>query len=201
MLDNGDVACWGYNGFGGLGTGNTVQRTSPTVVSLDSQRQVASIGSGKHHTCIGYDNGSVVCAGRDNEGQQGDAPSTDTSNDLTFTYTDQLANLSIIALAGTHTSCALLANGTAQCWGEGGSGQMGDGTTADNAYPDDLVNTPSGRFIVDMSMSGSHACIVLDDGSVACWGNNNKGQLGPGIHGQQNQPVVLTGLDLSLIHI
>ena len=87
LLDNGDVACWGYNGFGGLGTGNTVQRTSPAVVSLDSQRQVASIGSGKHHTCIGYDNGSVVCAGRDNEGQQGDAPSTDTSNDLTFTYT------------------------------------------------------------------------------------------------------------------
>ena len=72
---------------------------------------------------------------------------------------------------------------------------MGDGTTGNNHYPDDLVNTPSGRFIVDMSMSGSHACIVLDDGSVACWGNNNKGQLGLGNTTQQNQPVVLTGLD------
>ena len=193
LLDNGDVACWGYNGAGGLGTGNTVQRTSPTVVSLDSQRQVASISPGKHHTCISYDNGSVVCAGRDNRGQQGDA--SDTSNDVTFTYTDQLANLSIIALAGEYVSCALLANGTAQCWGEGGEGQMGDGTTGDNAYPDDLVNTPSGRFIVDMSMSGQHACIVLDDESVACWGLNNNGQLGLGNTTNQLQPVVLTGLD------
>ncbi|MGB2346831.1 MAG: hypothetical protein ACPH9F_08270, partial [Candidatus Poseidoniaceae archaeon] len=89
----------------------------------------------------------------------------------------------------------MLANGTAQCWGKGNYGQMGDGTTGNNHYPDDLVNTPSGRFIVDMSMSGHHACIVLDDGSVACWGRNNKGQLGLGNTTQQNQPVVLTGLD------
>ena len=89
----------------------------------------------------------------------------------------------------------MLANGTAQCWGGGAVGQMGDGTTGNNAYPDDLVITPSGRFIVDMSMSGEHACIVLDDGSVACWGRNNAGQLGLGNTTNQYQPVVLTGLD------
>ncbi|MEC7180820.1 MAG: LamG-like jellyroll fold domain-containing protein, partial [Candidatus Thermoplasmatota archaeon] len=194
LLDNGDVACWGYNGFGGLGTGNTNQRTSPTVVSLDSQRQVASLGMGKHHTCIGYDNGSVVCAGRDNWGQQG-TYSASNVNDLTFSYTNALANLSIIALAGEYVSCALLANGTAQCWGYGGNGQMGDGTSYDKWQPSTPVNTPSGRFIVDMSMSGQHACSVLDDGSVACWGRNNKGQLGLGNTTQQNQPVLLTGLD------
>ena len=138
LLDNGEVACWGYNGFGGLGTGNTNQRTSPTVVSLDSQRQVASIGTGKHHTCIGYDNGSVVCAGRDNYGQQG-TYSASNVNDLTFSYTNALANLSIIALAGEYVSCALLANGTAQCWGYGGNGQMGDGTPYDKWQP----STPS----------------------------------------------------------
>ena len=138
LLDNGDVACWGYNGFGGLGTGDTAQRISPTVVSLDSQRQVASIGTGKHHTCIGYDNGSVVCAGRDNWGQQG-TYSASNVNDLTFSYTNALANLSIIAFAGEYVSCALLANGTAQCWGYGGNGQMGDGTTYNKWQP----STPS----------------------------------------------------------
>ena len=194
LLDNGDVVAWGRNHVGYLGTGNTTTMHSPTVISLDSQRQVVSISGGKQHGCIGYDNGSVVCAGRDIYGQQGRNSAGET-NDLTFSYTNALANLSIFALAGQYTSCALLANGTAQCWGNGGNGQMGDGTTGNNHYPDDLVNTPSGRFIVDMSMSGSHACIVLDDGSVACWGLNNKGQLGLGNTTQQNQPVVLTGLD------
>ena len=194
LLDNGDVVSWGRNHVGYLGIGNTTTMYSPTVVSLDSQRQVVSISAGKQHGCIGYDNGSVVCTGRDVYGQQG-TNSASESNDLTFSYTNALANLSVFALAGQYTSCALLANGTAQCWGYGGNGQMGDGTTGNNHYPDDLVNTPSGRFIVDMSMSGSHACIVLDDGSVACWGNNNKGQLGLGNTTQQNQPVVLTGLD------
>ena len=194
LLDNGEFVSWGNNHVGYLGTGNTTTMYSPTVISLDSQRQVVSISGGKQHGCIGYDNGSVVCAGRDHVGQQGRNTASET-NDLTFSYTNALANLSLFALAGQYTSCALLANGTAQCWGKGNYGQMGDGTTDNNHYPDDLVNTPSGRFIVDMSLSGSHACIVLDDGSVACWGNNNKGQLGLGNTTQQNQPVVLTGLD------
>ena len=80
---------------------------SPTVISLDSQRQVVSMSGGKHHGCIGYDNGSVVCTGRDNVGQQG-TNSPAMSNDLTFSYTNALANLSIIAFAGKYTSCALL---------------------------------------------------------------------------------------------
>ena len=71
LLDNGDVVSWGYNHVGYLGTGNTTTMYSPTVISLDSQRQVVSMSGGKHHGCIGYDNGSVVCTGRDNVGQQG----------------------------------------------------------------------------------------------------------------------------------
>ena len=195
LLDNGDVVAWGRNHVGYLGTGNTTAMHSPTVISLDSQRQVVSISGGKQHGCIGYDNGSVVCAGRDIYGQQG-RNSAGEPNDHDLQLHERLGESLDRSLWRDNTPVV-------PCWptvlrSVGAMAAMDKWAMepqARNHYPDDLVNTPSGRFIVDMSMSGSHACIVLDDGSVACWGLNNKGQLGLGNTTQQNQPVVLTGLD------
>jgi len=35
---------------------------------------------------------------------------------------------------------------------------------------------------------------VLDDGTVACWGSNSFGELGNGVIGDQNRPVLVQGL-------
>ena len=34
IVNNGDVKCWGYNYFGQLGLGDTINRLNPTAVSV-----------------------------------------------------------------------------------------------------------------------------------------------------------------------
>lgn len=47
---------------------------------------------------------------------------------------------------------------------------------------------------VDVSVGGTHACAVLEDGSVACWGSNGDGQLGDDTFVDSRVPVAVTGI-------
>ena len=68
------------------------------------------------------------------------------------------------------------------CRGYDGSYQLGDSleTTADQNTPQSYVSLPSGRIAVDVDAGQHHACAVLDNGSIVCWGHNNYGMLGFG---------------------
>tara|TARA_B100001142_G_scaffold262678_1_gene265717 strand:- start:770 stop:3025 length:2256 start_codon:yes stop_codon:yes gene_type:complete len=70
-------------------------------------------------------------------------------------------------------------SGEAYCWGNGDHGQLGNGAFADSSSPV-LVSLPNGRLALDISMGGNHACAVLDDGEVYCWGDNYASRLGVG---------------------
>ena len=37
--------------------------------------------------------------------------------------------------AGLYHTCALLSDGGVRCWGEGGNGRLGDGSTTDRTAP------------------------------------------------------------------
>ena len=72
-----------------------------------------------------------------------------------------------------HT-CALLVDGTVQCWGCNDHGQLGVGDTesAGEPRPLDLAN------IRQISAGGVHTCALDADDRAFCWGNNSRGQLG-----------------------
>ena len=56
------------------------------------------------------------------------------------------------------------------------------------------------RHSYQLSTRGLHSCSILDNGSLMCWGLNNRGQIGDGTTTHAHTPQ-LVDLGLSLIHI
>jgi alpha-tubulin suppressor-like RCC1 family protein len=88
---------------------------------------------------------------------------------------------------GTAFACALSTVGTVECWGANQHGQLGIGETdARGDAPGELgeelpvTELGSGRRAVAIDAGYQHACALLDDGSVKCWGDGELGALGLG---------------------
>ena len=89
--------------------------------------------------------------------------------------------------AGANHACAIMNGGLLKCWGINEDGQLGLGDKENrgdgagemgDALP--YVDLGTGRKAKFVSPALTHTCAILDDGSVKCWGKNDKGQLGLG---------------------
>jgi alpha-tubulin suppressor-like RCC1 family protein len=103
---------------------------------------------------------------------------------------DVLRNVVRIA-AGIQHTCAVLTDGTVRCWGASIHGELGNGSTTNNARP---VLVPGLSNVVDISAGNSQTCAVLANGTVRCWGWNFYGQLGDGTTTDATTPVAVVGL-------
>jgi alpha-tubulin suppressor-like RCC1 family protein len=86
-------------------------------------------------------------------------------------------NVLEVALGETHT-CARKPDGTVKCWGDDRKGQTG------SPAPDGgIVATPATVAVADarhIAAGKNHTCVVREDHTVACWGDDIFGQLGDG---------------------
>ena len=99
-----------------------------------------------------------------------------------------------IAAGGFH-SLALKSDGTVLAWGANGSGQLGDGSFANNrltAVP--VSGLGSGSGVVAIAGGSAFSMALKSDGTVLTWGQNVNGQLGDGTTIQHSTPVPVTGL-------
>lgn len=172
LLDTHKLECWGNNNKGQLGDGTLTNRLVPTeVVSLEN---VVSIAAGNSHTCAVINESSnniVKCWGANTKGQLGN---NSFSNRKIPVATIALGdNATAIAAGGEHT-CALLENGNVKCWGANEHGQLGNGDTANSAFPITVLGLTNVKAIVT---GEAHSCALLNDDTLSCWGNNDHGQL------------------------
>ncbi len=63
----------------------------------------------------------------------------------------------------------------------------------EESFPD--AGAPSSPHLVDISLGDAHGCVLVNDGRVACWGENSSGQLGDGSITNRRDPVYVEGLD------
>ncbi len=130
-LSTGQVRCWGSNVSGQLGNGTGANSAVPVGVS--GITTAVSVASGSFHSCAVLTSsvpgsGAVRCWGSNGYGQLGDESSG--VNRLSPVTVVGVSRATAIGLGRLH-SCAVLQSGAVACWGENGSGQLGDATTAD----------------------------------------------------------------------
>jgi len=75
----------------------------------------------------------------------------------------------------------LLSSGRLYRWGRNTSGELGyaPGVVGIAEEPLDMTHVAGDR-VVSFAMTASSACVSLADGTVKCWGSNQRGELGRG---------------------
>lgn len=152
LLDTGFMRCWGANGSGQLGYGNTGNLWAPGS-DVATGGKVLQMATGSDHTCALLSNGSIKCWGYNLYGQLG-YNGGGNLNTPAATAMDLSGATAYRVSTGSNHTCALLSTGAARCWGLNNFGQLGYGNTnsiGDNELPalsgDIKVMTPPATLV------------------------------------------------------
>ena len=183
----GEVRCWGFGTYGQLGYGTTESRgddgpLSSTAVAIGET--AVQLAAGWAHTCALLDSGGVRCWGYNAHGQLGDGTRNNRLEPLPGNDGDVDVGGSVVQIAaGHHHTCASLDDGAVRCWGRDHAGQLGLGDTVHrelDEVPSDVLPISLGGMAIQLVAGGNHACALLRDGNIRCWGENLSGELGYG---------------------
>lgn len=88
--------------------------------------------------------------------------------------------------ASVYHTCARRIDKAIFCFGNGGSGRLGNGLSANQKTP---VRAGSASNWQRISAGSTHSCGIKDTGNLWCWGSNGFGQLGLGNTTSQSLPM------------
>lgn len=192
LKKDGTVQCWGDNTQGQLGDNTTTfHATAAPVQGLTDVTQIAATFFG---ICALNKAGEVYCWGDNSEGLSG--LGTSANNTLVPTKVPDLAGVAALGNGpSAYHFCAVLNDGSARCWGDANSGQIGNAQGGEmQTKPQQVVGLVDAASI---TMGESFTCALRKSGEVSCWGTNGFRQLGQGDGtqpGGTNSPVPVAGL-------
>ena len=194
LMTSGGLKCWGANHSGQLGIGSTGHASTPRdVVGLTSG--VARVAAGGtiesdllwgSFTCALTTAGGVKCWGNNETGQLG---SPISSPALTPVDVTGLASGATAITAGGAHACAIVAGGSAKCWGSNLYLQLGRPGSG-GALPEVVAGLPPGAIAI--AAGGLHTCALTAAGVTQCWGAGP--QLGRPAAGPSSAPAAVVAL-------
>ena len=193
----GNVRCFGIAGgsgqsAGGLGYGNTDDIVDPLAApDVSIGGSATSVRLGRFHSCVTLEGGDARCWGSNYWGELGLGRANDQhvgddelpSDVPTLDFDEPIVGVA----ASDNFTCAVSDSGNAWCWGLNQRGQLGQGHTENLGL--DTSSAPTVADIDPISLPGPgasiaagarHACALLEDASVVCWGDGTFGALGYG---------------------
>lgn len=169
---DGTLWTWGSNVCGVLGTGNTINRSSPGTTAGCGRNWYTVSSEWNHNLAIKTD-GTLWSWGSNTCGQLGDGTTINKSSPVTTAGGGtNWCNTS----AGNCFSAGIKTDGTLWTWGINTCGQLADGTVIAKTSPVTVVGGGTNWF--EVTLGCAHALAKKTDGSLWSWGHNNCGQLG-----------------------
>ena len=119
--------------------------------------------------------------------------SGDLNCDASCQYLPTNCVAAVEVATSTYNTCAVLADGTARCWGNNSQLQVGDGnsSTTSRVAPSQVSGLNN---VVQISAGYDYTCAILSDGTARCWGNNYYCTLGDGTSTDRPTPTAVSGL-------
>lgn len=146
---------------------------------------ISTILAGWNTSCVVMNNHAMKCWGDGGMGRLGNGQWNNRADPVSVNLGGNggSTNAAEVSQGLSHHYCAVMTDGTMQCWGEDYWGQNGHGSGGGwhggDATPVQ-VTMPTGRTAVTVANGFHHSCAIMDDYSLYCWGDNRKGQLGTG---------------------
>ena len=233
-----NLYCWGSNSAGQLGDGSTSQSTSPVRVTGGELGvgDWTNISAGQTTTCgirqevvNSVTSKNLYCWGSNSFGQLGiNKNSNVASGGVASSSTPMrvanvmLAGASALSAetnwnhvtAGATQNCAISGD-RLFCWGNGGQGQNGNGTTSQKNVPTQVGTSAAGTLsnwtyavVPSNASAGSTTCGIRSPSSTStdsnilyCWGKNDASQLANGNLVNQPSPVRIGATDTGWSHV
>ena len=216
LFNDQKLKCWGDNANRQLGKMGNKDDNAPASIatpaedflvdSYDEENDdpvyldnVIQVSAGKNSTCALLDTNKVKCWGSGHLGF-GEIANNQELPQYVHKASDNINPLQDIVkiVSGEEFFCALTKRGTVKCWGEGSLGQLGNGIRTDMNSPVNVLQSANIQLsgVVNVAAGINHACAIMRDSKLKCWGKGFHGKLGNGETDDQLYPVyALKGSD------
>jgi len=187
VTDSGVLYAWGTGFKGRLGTGDSIDRSSPTTV-VGGITNWSSVAADEEHSLGLTDTGVLYAWGDNLGGRLGTGDTIRRSSPVTVA--GGITNWSSVDTGEEH-SLGLTDTGELYAWGDGGIGRLGTGDEIRKSSP---VTVLGGITNWSLIAAGKyHSLGLTDTGVLYAWGYANGGRLGTGDTISRSSPTTVVG--------